>query len=150
MLEKKDIRDVHMSDLYFGVSILSNLNLKPKDITKLINIIKRKMKPSDTITEYVLDNLLSIIKVSSNNINFFTVLDIQYIYWQVLVQKGVLLLTVYLMPLCKLIRWTENSYNLKEACLLLVKLYTKLYIKQCLYFHLFNFSPCVDWSIQIL
>lgn len=54
MLEKKDIRDVHMSDLYFGVSILSNLNRKPKDITKLINIIKRKMKPDDTITEYVL------------------------------------------------------------------------------------------------
>lgn len=52
MLEKKDIRDVHMSDLYFGVSILSNLNLKPKDITKLINIIKRKMKPDDTIAEY--------------------------------------------------------------------------------------------------
>ncbi|XP_060868280.1 dolichyl-diphosphooligosaccharide--protein glycosyltransferase subunit 2 [Metopolophium dirhodum] len=52
MLEKKDIRDVHMSDLYFGVSILSNLNLKPKDITKLINIIKRKMKPDDTITDF--------------------------------------------------------------------------------------------------
>lgn len=60
MLEKKDIRDVHMSDLYFGVSILSNLNLKPKDITKLINIIKRKMKPDDTITEYVSDKLLMI------------------------------------------------------------------------------------------
>lgn len=135
MLEKKDIRDVHMSDLYFGVSILSNLNLKPKDITKLINIIKRKMKPDDTITEYVLDNLLIILKVSPNNINLFTVLDIQYIYWQALVQKGVLLSIVCLMPLCKLIRWTGNSYNLKEACLLLVKLYTKLYIVQCLYFH---------------
>lgn len=52
MLEKKDIRDVNMSDLYFGVSVLSNLNLKPKDINKLINIIKRKMKPDDTIAEY--------------------------------------------------------------------------------------------------
>lgn len=52
MLEKKDIRDVHMSDLYFGVSILNNLNLKPKDITKLINIIKRKMKPDDTIADF--------------------------------------------------------------------------------------------------
>jgi len=80
MLDKKDIRDVHMSDLYFGVSILSNLNLKPKDITKLINIIKRKMKPDDTITEYVLDNSLIIIKISQNNIIFVTVLDIQYIY----------------------------------------------------------------------
>lgn len=57
MLEKKDIRDVHMSDLYFGVNILSNLNLKPKDTTKLINIIKRKMKPDDTIAEYVIVNL---------------------------------------------------------------------------------------------
>lgn len=57
MLEKKDIRDVHMSDLYFGVSILSNLNLKPKDTTKLINIIKRKMKPDDTIAEYDLYSL---------------------------------------------------------------------------------------------
>jgi len=55
MLEKKDIRDVHMSDLYFGVNVLSNLNLKPKDITKLINIIKRKMKPDDTIAEYALE-----------------------------------------------------------------------------------------------
>lgn len=53
MLEKKDIRDVPMSDLYFGVSVLSNLNLKPKDINKLINIIKRKMKPDDSIVEYV-------------------------------------------------------------------------------------------------
>lgn len=52
MLEKKDIRDVHMSDLYFGVNVLSNLNLKPKDITKLINIIKRKMKPDDTIADF--------------------------------------------------------------------------------------------------
>lgn len=51
MLEKKDIRDVHMSDLYFGVSILKNLGLKPKDTAKLINIIKRKMKPEDTIAE---------------------------------------------------------------------------------------------------
>jgi len=58
MLEKKDIRDVQMSDLYFGVNILSNLNLKPKDVTKLTNIIKRKMKPDDTITEYVLLYLL--------------------------------------------------------------------------------------------
>lgn len=135
MLEKKDIRDVHMSDLYFGVSILSNLNLKPKDITKLINIIKRKMKPDDTITEYVLDNLLIIFKISPNNIIFFTVLDIQYIYWLVLAQKDVLLSIVCLMLLCKLIRLTVNFYNLKEACLLLVKLYKKLYIEQCLYFH---------------
>lgn len=52
MLEKKDIRDVHMSDLYFGVSVLKNLGLKPKDIAKLINIIKRKMKPDDTVAEY--------------------------------------------------------------------------------------------------
>lgn len=79
MLEKKDIRDVHMSDLYFGVSILSNLNLKPKDITKLINIIKRKMKPDDTITEYVLEKLFTI-KISPNKIISITVLDIQYIY----------------------------------------------------------------------
>lgn len=59
MLEKKDIRDVNMSDLYFGVNILSNLNLKPKDITKLINIIKRKMKPDDTIAEYVVNILIN-------------------------------------------------------------------------------------------
>ncbi|XP_050523625.1 dolichyl-diphosphooligosaccharide--protein glycosyltransferase subunit 2 [Daktulosphaira vitifoliae] len=52
MLEKKDIRDVRMSDLYFGVDSLNNLNLKPKDTTKLINIIKRKMKPDDTITDF--------------------------------------------------------------------------------------------------
>ncbi|VVC41475.1 Dolichyl-diphosphooligosaccharide--protein glycosyltransferase subunit Swp1 [Cinara cedri] len=52
MLEKKDIRDVHMSDLYFGVSVLNNLNLKPKDISKLINIIKRKMKSDDSIADF--------------------------------------------------------------------------------------------------
>lgn len=54
MLEKKDIRDVHMSDLYFGISILHNQNQKPKNITKLINIIKRKMKSDDSIAEYAL------------------------------------------------------------------------------------------------
>lgn len=132
MLEKKDIRDVHMSDLFFGVSILSNLNLKPKDITKLINIIKRKMKPDDTITEYVVEKLL-IIKISSNKIISITVLDIQYIYWQVLAQKDVSLSIVYLMPLCKLIRLIVNSYNSKEACLSPVKLYTRLHFKQCFY-----------------
>lgn len=132
MLEKKDIRDVHMSDLYFGVSILSNLNLKPKDITKLINIIKRKMKPDDTITEYVLQKLFTI-KISPNKIISFTVLDIQYIYWQVLAQKDVSLSIVCLMPLCKLIRLTVNSYNSKEACLSLVTLYTKLHFKLCVY-----------------
>lgn len=52
MLEKKDIRDVHMSDLYFGISVLHNQNQKPKNITKLINIIKRKMKSDDSIAEY--------------------------------------------------------------------------------------------------
>lgn len=54
MLEKKDIRDVHMSDLYFGVSVLNNLNFKLKNISKFINIIKRKMKSDDSISEYVL------------------------------------------------------------------------------------------------
>lgn len=74
MLEKKDIRDVHMSDLYFGVSVLNNLNLKPKDITKLINIIKRKMKPDDSIAECVFILFLIVIKllIIFQNIFFFS------------------------------------------------------------------------------
>ncbi|XP_050421298.1 dolichyl-diphosphooligosaccharide--protein glycosyltransferase subunit 2 isoform X2 [Adelges cooleyi] len=52
LLEKTNIRDVQMSDLFYGIGLLNNVNVKPKDVSKLISLIKRKMKPDDPITDF--------------------------------------------------------------------------------------------------